>query len=112
MEEQKKTLGTSTRMSYEETVKNLEKAKTIINQQQAAYQQLEQYYKQAVAKLQEMDFNTAVFRVESCFKVLDRKDYFSDDFVKSCAAEIEEILTPRVEEPEEVEAEEEINAGE
>lgn len=64
------------------------------------YEQLSQYaallqkkYAELEARLQQTEI---VFtRLNYLFNVLDRAQYFSDDFVEACAVEIQEIIDTR-----------------
>lgn len=110
MEEQtdkKVTLKPSKQMSYEDLQKKYNEAVTIINQQGTQFNQLKEAYMKALKQIEQMNTQNIIVRLDTCFKVLDHEAFFTPDFVKERAAEIEEIMTPEVQaDPEEVETEE------
>lgn len=113
MEDQSKPSGVrpSKKMSYEELAKQFQNATAIINQQSAQFRELEMRYKQALGKIQEMEFHTTAFRVDTLFKVLDHETHFDPAFVKECADEIQEMLTPQAP-SENTDSQEDSNVGE
>lgn len=99
MEEKKmkaKSLGLNkpSAMTYEEQSAKLKEYETILSQNGAAYQQLEKAYKQAVNQLQQVRTQEIITRLEFSFKVLDHEVHFDPNFVKFCAGQITEILSP------------------
>lgn len=81
-------------MTYEEQSAKLKEYETILSQNGAAYQQLEKAYKQAVNQLQQVRTQEIITRLEFSFKVLDHEVHFDPNFVKFCAGQIAEILSP------------------
>lgn len=59
-------------------------------------QLLQRKYAEAEARLQQIE--NVCTRMDYLFKVLDNSQYFSDDFVGSCANEIQNIIDVRQEE--------------
>lgn len=65
-----------------------------------SYEQLDQYatllqrkYAEVKAKLQQID--NVFTRLDYLFNVLDRAQYFNEDFITACAEEIQHILDTR-----------------
>lgn len=85
------------------------KKQEAMNNSKPSYEQLEQIaqvlqqkYLQAENNIRAI--NMTSIRLDYLFKVLDKAQYFSEEFVKKCAKEIEDIVDIKEEEiiPEEV----------
>lgn len=106
MEEKKmkatKSLGLNkpSAMTYEEQAAKLKEYETILSQNGAAYQNLEKAHKQLISQMQQVRTQEIVARLEFSFKVLDHEAHFDPRFVKFCAAQIAETLSPAPEESE------------
>lgn len=73
--------------------------------EQLTYEQLSQFNQMLQQKCIQQEqsiqqMNTVFTRLNYLFNVLDRAQYFNQDFVNACASEIQEILDTR-EEPKE-----------
>ena len=81
-------------------VKAEEHQKMTYEQLEQVAHQLSEQAKQLYRKLQEANMINMFKRLDYLFKVVENKDSFGEDFVHSCAAEIQDILTVS-DEPEE-----------
>lgn len=85
MEENQKPKDENPKLTYEQLVQ--------------FNQMLQSKYAEVGARLQQLD---SVFtRLNYLFNVLDRAQYFNEDFVNACAQEIQSILDTRDNNPEE-----------
>lgn len=55
-------------------------------------------YKELTVKYQELLQNNYFVRLEWLWRVIEKKDYFNEEFVSKCMAEFKEIMMPTVEE--------------
>lgn len=67
--------------------------------------QLLQQNRRLIAQMQKMDMENLFRRLDYLFKVLELRQCFEEDFVKTCSTEIVQGMTPQPEKEEEPERE-------
>lgn len=81
-----------------EEIKKMEETKKVpteltYEQLKNAASQLQEQNKQLYSKLQEINMSNVFARLNFLFRVVEQKQAFDEQFVKSCVKEIEDLIT-------------------